>query len=75
MYGQGNLQQMMPPTRRLLKSLAVAMLAGASLSGAALAAPQAPERQTPSGMPVPRYVSLKFDKVNARAGQGDEHRQ
>lgn len=32
------------------------------------------ERQTPSGMPVPRYVSLKFDKVNARAGPGDDHR-
>ena len=25
-------------------------------------------RQTPSGFPVPRYVSLKFDKVNARGG-------
>lgn len=32
------------------------------------------ERQTPSGLPVPRYVSLKFDKVNARAGPGDDHR-
>jgi SH3-like domain-containing protein len=30
-------------------------------------------RQTPSGQPVPRYVSLKFDKVNARAGQGDDY--
>lgn len=35
---------------------------------------QAAERQTPSGLPVPRYVSLKFDKVNARAGPGDDHR-
>ena len=25
-------------------------------------------------MPVPRYVSLKFDKVNARAGPGDDHK-
>ena len=65
---------MMRPTRRLLKSMALAVLAVASLSAAALAAPQAPERQTPSGMPVPRYVSLKFDKVNARAGPGDDHR-
>ena len=35
---------------------------------------KAAERQTPSGMPVPRYVSLKFDKVNARAGPGDDHK-
>ena len=31
-------------------------------------------RSTPSGLPVPRWVSLKFDKVNARAGPGDDHR-
>ena len=34
----------------------------------------AAERQTPSGYPVPRYVTLKFGKVNARAGPGDDHR-
>jgi SH3-like domain-containing protein len=34
---------------------------------------QPPERQTPSGLPVPRYVTLKFDKVNARAGPGDDY--
>jgi SH3-like domain-containing protein len=44
--------------------------AGLPLGGAALAA----DRQTPSGYPVPRYVSLKFGKVNARAGPGDDHR-
>jgi SH3-like domain-containing protein len=60
--------------RRLLKTLAVAGLAGLSLSGAAAAGEKATERQTPSGMPVPRYVSLKFDKVNARAGPGDDHK-
>jgi SH3-like domain-containing protein len=32
------------------------------------------ERVTPSGLPVPRYVSLKFDPVNARAGPSDDHR-
>jgi SH3-like domain-containing protein len=31
-------------------------------------------RPTPSGLPVPRYVSLKFDPVNARSGPGDDHR-
>jgi SH3-like domain-containing protein len=31
-------------------------------------------RRTPSGLPVPRWVSLKFDKVNARAGPSDDQR-
>jgi SH3-like domain-containing protein len=30
------------------------------------------DRQTPSGLPVPRYVSLKYDTTNARAGPGDD---
>lgn len=37
-------------------------------------AAQAAERATPSGFPVPRYVTLKFGKVNARSGPGDDHR-
>jgi SH3-like domain-containing protein len=32
------------------------------------------DRQTPSGLPVPRYVSLKFDTVNARSAPGDDSR-
>lgn len=32
------------------------------------------ERATPSGLPVPRYITLKFGEVNARAGPGDDHR-
>ncbi len=35
---------------------------------------QAQARQTPSGLPVPRYVSLKFAQVNARGGPGDDYR-
>lgn len=31
-------------------------------------------RTTPSGLPVPRYVSLKFATVNARGGPGDDSR-
>ena len=31
-------------------------------------------RQTPSGYDVPRYITLKFAKVNARAGPGDDHK-
>ena len=33
-----------------------------------------PAAGTPSGLPVPRYVSTKFREVNARGGPGDEHR-
>ena len=39
----------------------------ALMACASLAAPSAAaDRPTPSGLPVPRYVSLKFDNVNAR---------
>ena len=34
---------------------------------------QGPNHPGPSGLPVPRYVSLKFDKVNARGGPGDDY--
>ncbi|WP_293386484.1 SH3 domain-containing protein [Phenylobacterium sp.] len=63
---------------RLLKRAALVLAASLALSGAlsggAQAAQPASERQTPSGMPVPRYVSLKFGQVNARAGPGDDHK-
>lgn len=32
------------------------------------------ERPTPSGLPVPRWVVLKFDVVNARSAPGDDSR-
>ncbi len=32
------------------------------------------DRKTPSGLPVPRYVSLKFSVVNARGGPGDDYK-
>jgi len=66
MKGQGK------PARRVRASgtfLMIALALGLS-GGAALAA----ERVTPSGLPVPRYVSLKFASVNARAGPGDDYR-
>ena len=49
-----------------------ALLIVAVLATALPAAGQA-ERPTPSGLPVPRWVSLKFDKVFARAGPGEDH--
>lgn len=60
--------------RGLLKTTALGFAAALSVFAAAGAAEKVPERQTPSGMAVPRYVSLKFDKVNARAGPGDDHK-
>jgi SH3-like domain-containing protein len=54
-------------------SAVLAAILGLALGGPAGASAPKP-RPTPSGLPVPRYVSLKFDPVNARAGPGDEHR-
>ena len=53
-------------TQALTFSVAVALAASGAAQGA--------ERTTPSGFPVPRYITLKFSKVNARAGPGDDHR-
>jgi len=52
---------------------ALAGVTATVLAGAGGAEGQ-PARETPSGLPVPRYVSLKFDSVNARSGPGDDHR-
>jgi SH3-like domain-containing protein len=70
MGGQGEAFGMRSWVRRLPKSAALVCLIAISLGGAAPAA----ERPTPSGLPVPRYVTLKFNQVNARAGPGDDHR-
>lgn len=43
------------------------LLMSAALAGMAGAAP------TPSGLPVPRFVSLKFTEVNGRAGPSEQH--
>jgi SH3-like domain-containing protein len=67
MTGQGDALRMIPRSRRLGALLfALVVLAPA--------VPQAAERATPSGLPVPRWVTLKFDRVNARSGPGDDHR-
>ena len=54
------------------KRAALAALLVLAAAAPALAANA--ERSTPSGLPVPRYVTLKFGEVNARAGPGDDHR-
>jgi SH3-like domain-containing protein len=57
---------------RLAATASLVLLASGWLAQGAAAATA--ERQTPSGYPVPRYVTLKFGKVNARSGPGDDHR-
>lgn len=58
--------------------MAAALLA---LAGCGSSEPDTPiaqlppaQRPTPSGYPVPRWLTLKFGEVNGRAGPGDEHR-
>lgn len=54
---------------------AAAFLAAAAawvLAGPASGA--AGPRVTPSGQPVPRYVSTRFKEVNARGGPGDDYK-
>ncbi|MDB5451737.1 MAG: hypothetical protein JWO33_315 [Caulobacteraceae bacterium] len=69
MGGQGDAEHGDRPFRRMRSRVALVALAW-TLAAAA----QSAERTTPSGLPVPRYVSLKFDTVNARSGPGDDHR-
>ena len=69
MDGQGE-PRTIEPRKRLTPVFLTAALILAALTPAVQAAP----RQTPSGQPVPRYVSLKFDKVYARAGPGEDHK-
>ena len=50
------------------------MLAAGLLAAVQAAAGEDKDRPTPPGLPVPRYVSLKFDTVNARSGPGDDYK-
>jgi SH3-like domain-containing protein len=61
----------MTTRHRLLPACAALVLLGWSV---AFGASGAAERATPSGLPVPRYLSLKFDTVNARTGPGDDYK-
>jgi SH3-like domain-containing protein len=48
--------------RRAIAAFCLVLLAGAAAA-----------QSTPSGLPVPRFVSLKFEEVNGRAGPSDQH--
>jgi len=51
----------------------IAVLLGLAAPSLAEEPYRAGDRPTPSRLPVPRWVSLKFDKVNARSGPGDDY--
>jgi len=51
--------------------LAIALTVGTLATEASAADPP---RVTPSGLEVPRYVSLKYAKINARNGPDEAHR-
>jgi len=52
----------------------VLALAVVSLSAVAALAQQTPGGRLGTGLPVPRYVSLKTDRVNLREGPSKDHR-
>jgi SH3-like domain-containing protein len=68
MDGQGE------PRSNVLRKIAAMIIFTALGAGVYGPGAQAAPRQTPSGQPVPRYVSLKFDKVYARAGPSEDHK-
>ncbi len=57
----------------LVAGLLVGLLAGFAALPAAAQAP-APGGRLGTGLPVPRYVSLKTDRVNLREGPSKDHR-
>ena len=56
--------------RKIVLALAVVSLG----AGAALAQQPPPGGRLGTGLPVPRYVSLKTDRVNLREGPSKDHR-
>ncbi|WP_370545480.1 SH3 domain-containing protein [Caulobacter sp. 17J80-11] len=54
------------------KAVAALVLTLGVLAGSVQARPA--DKPTPSGLPVPRWVSLKFGEVNARSGPGDDYK-
>ena len=73
----GWLRRFGAPTWTVVLGLAVmfAWKTGAAAAPQPTRAPAAEAaRKTPSGLLVPRYVTLKFGEVNARAGPGDDYR-
>ena len=66
----------MPRQRRRLALILAAVLASAPAAAQFRAADATGPAQPPagSGLPVPRFVSLKSDRVHARQGPGTDHK-
>ena len=64
---------MRPLNSSACKLAVIAALGAGAALWASLAAAQ-PDRPTPSGLPVPRWVSLKSGQINARVGPGNDYR-
>lgn len=58
----------------LIAGRRVAIILMVTLILAACGEKEAANCPTPSGFPVPRFVSLKFDEMNARQGPGEDHK-
>ena len=60
---------------RTVAEIALGVACGVALMAATVAPAVAqPERPTPSGLPVPRWVSLKSGQINARVGPGNDYK-
>jgi len=57
----------------MMASVVLRAIGGVMLILGGLAAARAAETGTTSGLPVPRFVSLKSDKVNVRSGPTKDH--
>ena len=60
--------------RAILAIVAVALVSGAGMNALAASSSQAGARANPSGLPIPRFVSLKASRVNVRIGPGEDYR-
>ncbi len=60
--------------QRRVKSIALIAGLGAMAAGLSAAATMPNGRPTPTGLEVPRWISLKSNKVRARFGPGLDHR-
>lgn len=58
--------------QRIFQQIFKTVMAGLALIGLLLV-PVAMAADTPSGLPVPRFVSLKYGQVNGRTGPSPEH--
>jgi SH3-like domain-containing protein len=65
------LRETAPPWERMLRRAGLAVIA---FCGLAIEAPHADQLGSVSRLPIPRYVSLKSDRVNLREGPSKDHR-